>query len=522
MAKVLVLDQLIRLIKSLDNAELAELKRHLRFIKLNSKKKINQVQQLIDLIALKNVFTYPELVKIVTPNGTSYSFNKVAKKAVDYILELLVSENLMAKKYSIRDSFREQLLIKRELLKVLNLSFRGHDETVKRLLKPIVIRASKFELYNELLEALYILQEFSLTDDPTKFDKLSREIKFYEDCRTKLFKAKMLYRQYGNLSISKASLESVSLYNSKAIRDLNSDFKSTKSANIKCYYYLLKLEMSYREQDFVKEFKVAKELLDLLKSSPAVYSKGRISLIYTNLTNTADASCQFKLSNTLARNSIYWSSFEVNLNQIYSYRGLIKSLIFLNKNHEAINQIDKLIKNKFIDQYPYFNTYFKYLKAVSSFLLLDFNLSNKTLHNLKELEKDKEGWNIWIQVLRIQVYLEMQRFSESEYLIENLRKYLERNREKYQIKERLFLISKLFIELKTCNFDYKKAAKKKSDVLNKLKSLDKDCRWDGRTPEMILFHDWFESKKDNRPYKANFEPYRIDLKVDEAEFESVS
>lgn len=521
MPKELVLDQLIRLIKSFDAKEFGMIKRQLRKDKLISKTKINQVQQLIDLIALKNVLTYPELVKIVTPNGTNYTFNKVAKKALDYILDLLVFENVIEKINDLRGSFKEQFIVKRELLKITILSSRSHYETVKRMIKPVINRAVKFELYNEVLEALYILQGVSLTDDFKNFELIGQKIKFYEDCRTKFFKARRIYRHYANNSIPKASYDILSASSSNTINELLNDSIKTNSSNIKCFYFLLKLEMNYLRQDFVEEFKIAKELLTLLKSSPAVHSKGRISLVYNSLTNTAIASCQFEFSFTLARNSNYWSRFEVNLNQIYANRSIIKSLIYLNKNHQAINQIDELNKNKYFQQYPYFNTYFDYLKSVSAFLLLDFNLSNKTLHNLKELEKDKEGWNIWIQVLRIQVYLEMQRFSESEYLIENLRKYLERNREKYQIKERLFLISKLFIELKTCNFDYKKAAKKKSDVLNKLKSLDKDCRWDGRTPEMILFHDWFESKKDNRPYKANFEPYRIDLKVDEAEFESV-
>jgi len=80
------------------------------------------------------------------------------------------------------------------------------------------------------------------------------------------------------------------------------------------------------------------------------------------------------------------------------------------------------------------------------------------------------------------------------------------------VRERDRLILSILVELDRSDFDFGEVAQKKSEALAKLRSTDKAYRWDPKSPEMILFHDWFDAKLNKRPYRPNFEPYRQEIK----------
>jgi hypothetical protein len=103
-----------------------------------------------------------------------------------------------------------------------------------------------------------------------------------------------------------------------------------------------------------------------------------------------------------------------------------------------------------------------------------------------------------------------------DYDIESFRKYIERLGKESEINQRVQQILKVLVELDRCNYDFKEVANKRKVELNNLKKTTGKYKWDIKSPEMILFHDWFESKLKNTEYEPNLEPYKKQVEIDEA------
>jgi len=97
--------------------------------------------------------------------------------------------------------------------------------------------------------------------------------------------------------------------------------------------------------------------------------------------------------------------------------------------------------------------------------------------------------------MRLLCQVEMLKLNLIDYDIESFRKYLERTSRQYEIRERDKLILKVLYELDKQNYDFSETAKEVEDELEKLKSTDKKYAWNPDSPELILFHDWFEAKR---------------------------
>lgn len=130
------------------------------------------------------------------------------------------------------------------------------------------------------------------------------------------------------------------------------------------------------------------------------------------------------------------------------------------------------------------------------------------LNNLEEIEKDKEGWNLWIRIMRILCSIELLKLNLIDYDIESFRKYIQRLNRSRDVRKRDQLILKVLLELDRCDYDFEEVSEKQEKTLDNLKSLNKEFRWQPNSPELILFHDWFEAKLVNKAYSPNFDRYR--------------
>jgi hypothetical protein len=130
------------------------------------------------------------------------------------------------------------------------------------------------------------------------------------------------------------------------------------------------------------------------------------------------------------------------------------------------------------------------------------------LNNLEEIEKDKEGWNLWIRIMRILCSIELLKLNLIDYDIESFRKYIQRLNRSRDVRKRDQLILKVLLELDRCDYDFEEVSEKQEKTLEMLKSLDKEYKWQPNSPELILFHDWFQAKLNKQAYHPNFDIYR--------------
>ncbi len=204
--------------------------------------------------------------------------------------------------------------------------------------------------------------------------------------------------------------------------------------------------------------------------------------------------------------SIFWSKGTPNVNLVVARMQQIKCLFFLENYSKAIEIILDLNTWPLIKNHPVFKTQLSYFLAATHFAIKDYESAANELYDLKEIEKDREGWNIWVRTMRIMVSLEKGQNVHIDYDIENLRKHLSRVELSKQNRPKLVLT--VLTRLALNRFDYNKSDPKLEKALDELCSNKNSLKWNPKSPEMILFHDWFIAKKEKREYRPDFTIYQ--------------
>jgi len=191
-------------------------------------------------------------------------------------------------------------------------------------------------------------------------------------------------------------------------------------------YYLLKMEFNYLKDDLEEEENTALSLLELMQKDKSVFSPSRISYVYNSLCNSMYASVNFSRAYNYIQKSIQWSKDQGSINYVLALQQQINSIFFLGKYNQADLFLDELMSLEIIQKYPYYNTKLMFQRAMIFFGSKRFADAKDHLTNLKEIEKDKEGWNVWIRIMRILCSIELLKLNLIDYDVENFRKYLQR------------------------------------------------------------------------------------------------
>ena len=147
----------------------------------------------------------------------------------------------------------------------------------------------------------------------------------------------------------------------------------------------------------------------------------------------------------------------------------------------------------------------KYLLATTLFLQGEYKKSNFQLQDTKEIENEKEGWNIGIRLLQIFLTLETEKIDLADQRIESLRKHIERTSKMKSVRKRDVVIFRILRHLAMNGFDFKETwIDKKKDFLL-LQSDKSEYKWIPRSHELIIFHQWFESKVRHKKYQPEFD-----------------
>ena len=507
------LDLLLDLIDSMSRSELELTRKHLRAYASNFTHKRNKMFLLFDLIAYKGLRDYDAIKKKITPDIRENSFNRLIKRLIDKIQESLLLDINIKRKDTYSELFQVRFEIRKQLIKSQILRNKSLIILSKKVLQSILKKTKLYELYDELIEALFYLQNISSSSISKKeFDLLADEIKFYEECRSKLQEARSMHQNYQVNAYSKASNKNMSNLLDEYIPVLKKYAEETGSANIFSFYYLLLMEKYYIDEKIDEEIEIGLEFLKLLKSNKAIFSKSRIAGIYSSLSNTVYSACNFKLNYLFSKHSVAWSKHNPGANHIFAHQNQIRSLFFLGNYIDCLNHIYELEKLPSLRKFTLFSTQVSYMKAITFFALGEFQSADSELYSLREIEKDKEGWNLWIRIMRILCSIELLRHNLIDYDVESFRKYIERTSKQYGVRKRDKLILSVLIELDRNNYNFQLTAEKRTKELEQLSSTTKAYKWEPKSPENILFHDWFKAKLNKEVYLPDFKPYQKPIK----------
>ncbi len=387
-----------------------------------------------------------------------------------------------------------------------NVIARGVSEKeMLRILNRGIKLSLKFELYDELIVFLnlkFLLNSgFSKSVDPAELIAEMKEAQVKKNAINlgQLYLSRFIkheqYKSSHNLSLLSEMKE--------ACDELEQSFNSTGLWNVYFCFCQLKLQYLHYCDDYAQAELVLYDLLKALQEQPALKQYTRIAEGYTNLAFTQTYLYKYKEA---IENTKMAMSFPGLQPRDRNYYREAKSMlnIYISNYSESADLLQEMLSEGDIGNSIEEISRRKYLLAVNKFLQGKYKESNRLLQDTKEIEGEKEGWNIGIRMLQIFLTLETEKIDLADQRIESLRKHIERTIKMKSIRKRDVVIFRLLRSLSMSGFNFKEVweDRKKDFVL--LRSNDPDYRWIPRSHELILFDQWFESKVRSKSYAPKF------------------
>jgi len=374
---------------------------------------------------------------------------------------------------------------------------KGGQPIVMQILEDVISLSKKWENYNSLAESLKFkkfLEGFSKGEK--EFDRLNKEIAYYERCNQFLNTTTDLYYRFMMKYSFQGNQEKISIqeFCKKSITTLKKYYSETRSANIQ--YYLIFFELGYfqNEKDYAKARKVCTRLLSVLNDNPAGYRKLREGATYVNM-----GQCDIGLYD--------YTTAVVNIRkaqQYYPKQGgnysLLKeqeflALLYGNNISEAELAVFELLKTTTAEAEGDFRlAKYEFYYAVVLFKKSLYKASYKILSRKHELSKDKIGWEIAMRILTIMTLVELDRLDDAAQQTAGLRKHMERHSKMKELRERDKTILKALQAMEKNGYARSKINANEAKLLDKLKSVDSKLRWEPVTPELIPFNYWMEKR----------------------------
>lgn len=391
-------------------------------------------------------------------------------------------------------TLRKKILVCKIALRTLN---PGKIETIKELLNDTIEKAKEFELYDILVEALRSKKYFQGSrSGSSDFEKINEEVEFYEYCSKAVFKANDSYFRLilNNEFIKTLSENEANEHIVLSIRQMEADYKKTKSEQVNYYLYIMRFALAERKKEYNEAIIYCNELITILKKNKAIYRTERlgflhdnISLYKTYLKKYAEASKEAKE----AQKYYIENSFNHAVSKEQEFY-----INFYNKNYVAANKcLNELLSHSRIDTGEFRRSKYVYYRACVFFSEKDFKSALALLNESLEIEKDKTRWNISLRILNIMIFIEMNKINEAGNSLESLRKYIERTGKTIEVSARNIMTVKLLREIEKNGFEYDSKNKTVVNMIKELSKENSEVSFEYFSSELIPFHEWLVKKK---------------------------
>lgn len=498
------LEELKELISIMNGAEKRLFSKQLNAYYLNLKANEKKMFKLFTLLCKKKQFSYDDLKQKVSKNSSDDSFKRLIRRLSYKIEESLILEPNINRGSTYSQIFKARYRAKKQLIQAHILKSRGLVLKAVNLNVRTIRDTKKYELFDELIEATSMLLTSNIArNNIKKADQLKSDLEVYLRQRQTLEQIRFIINEYDSLINIKSNRSFITEFLSSAVSRIEELIQIQSSVNAISYLYLLKLEL-YDITNDVKAFIETGELMiELLTNEPAIYSKNRIIYLNNKVSKSNLLLFQFEQAEKKAEQALSLSGATVNNNYLTAIESKFQAVFFQSDYKRAMTILKDVFQLSILKKYGYRKSIFSYYEAVTHFLLGDYKGAQLSLNELVEIEKDKEGWNVWIRLLQLLIFVELKKFDLLDYEIENFRKYLQRAELTKKSSGREELILNILIDLNRRNYNFKEVAARKKDDLLILEQNEK-YKWKINTPELIQFHVWFVSKLKEENYSPIF------------------
>ncbi len=422
-----------------------------------------------------------------------HAFNKLLNRTKDKIYEvMLFDQNLSKEFYSDRN--RAVFEIRKKLVQSEILYLRGMTDELESFQNKIISKAKQYEVYDSLIEALRAKQRYvGFRFGKTSYDRIENEILKYEINRKAVIQSRSLFTKI--MSVINQSNTSNDykddLY--QAINLLTKDFQTTSSSTVGYYLYYLQAEWFQINNLYKDAESILSKLLKLVLENHSIYTKTRHGDVLMNLSFNELHLGNFDLAlqNAVLAKSYYENNsvtMDVAKELEFYCRFFLKDI----DNSEKL--IDEIYNSTRSSNTPFLYSKRAYLYACLKTLKGDFSGSNELLQEVKEIEKDKEGWNLGKRILTIINRIESKDLESADLKVLSLEKFLKRILKFRHVRKRDIAILRILLKLINEGFDFEKVYLQRKRYFDLLESDDPDYGWKIKSPEMIVFHQWFKTK----------------------------
>jgi tetratricopeptide (TPR) repeat protein len=456
-----------------------------------------------------DVPTLEECSRLIYGRMNYSAIQKIKSRLLQKVKSLLVFDAGMEKSGETRQGSDYQgIAIRWQTTLFQILSDRLGDTPLLRSTLNEIIRLSKtYEYYPTLVEMLYTRKWMTLSEqDAPNCAKLNEEINHYQRCGDVLAKARDYYAQAVLRSDSHSHSEKKALesFLKDCIAELNAGYRFTRSPLVAYYIQLLEIRYCMSSDNIAAVKELCNELLEIIRSNRSVYSSQHLADAYMYMGTchirlgeydraAEDVQCAQKLS---ARNSEnYLAALELEFFARFYQKDIEKSKTVCLK----------LIKS--IKPEPGNFRYSKYLFFQANICFLQGRFSEaQALLNIKfVLPRDKSGWDISVRLMRILLFLEMEKVDEAGMHFISLSRHVSRSSQGNEVDSRTKLILRILRMLYQEGFSVS-GILPKLNHLREMLSSQSTCLWEPLSSELIPFERWLK-----RHYKLNGKTSRAEL-----------
>lgn len=412
------------------------------------------------------------------------------------LLDTLLIDINVSRMFESADHNMSMVVIVRKMLLqfyILRVTAQGRKVGTPLLMKALRI-SEKYEFYSVRLEILNLLKgQSTAIFSRSSFKNWDSAIKETTETYASYLRSFDWFNRYQELHGYQGNLTPAQhiQFLKQAVTALSNDYVQYGSPTVK--YFLGYMETALLEQQgkFEEAILKCKENLQLLEKYESVKTQARISNQYSNI-----AIMEFqmgKLSEALKYNE---RSIAVSLKNSpdMQYKMIQKAeiLYHLGTYDKAMDIIKEMLHGA-VGLSELLRAKAEVLKACIHFASGQFKEAANILGQKFVLSSDKAGWELFVRILRVMIFIELQKKEEAETAFENLLRYTHRNKNKHEVPARSKLIVKIFGELVRSGLDFRNV---KDSTISKFQDLTTNPNLDWRygTAELIPLDLWLESK----------------------------
>jgi len=494
-------EDLKQLIESMTIGEIATAKKFLVAFDSNVTRGKNKNQTLLKLLTTRPHISSEKAKKKISPEVDDRSFDRQVLRLREKLLESLLIDINTTKKEVHTPSLMAQMEIRKKYLQGDLLYRRGMLKEGLKLIERVAQKAEEFELYNDLVFSLYYLQQTKgLREGIKVFESFNERINLAVYSRESVEKSEDYYHLHFIKYVDSKGLNNDKVsFLMESIIDLEKRYARCKSSTVGWNLYILRGEYYLTMEDYAAASEIGFKIIELLKGSSSLYSPFKLGITYADMADAELFRYDFAKANEYALEAKkYYGDTPNGYNAQVAKEIEFRSHYYSNDLRKAETILDQLLELTKEQESDFLLEKRTYFKCCLLFLKGKFKECFILLQDLREIEEDKEGWNIGIRLLTIFTMFELKKLDNVEHQIEALRKHLSRYSD--DVRKRDELIYRALKEMEKSSFDFEAVLESNPVLFSDLEKNESDYRWEVKTPEMIVFQDWFMAKLEGRHY----------------------